>query len=141
MKRSAFTMIELVFVIVILGILASIAVPKLTATRDDAMFAKGKADINTVRSAIVEIRSRNIMEGNNAFPDALTSVGAPNGLFDLILDYPIGVASGGSGWIFVDENNYIFRLQGNDVSFSYNPATGRFTCDINESDLCKQLSQ
>ncbi|MDR0762149.1 MAG: prepilin-type N-terminal cleavage/methylation domain-containing protein, partial [Campylobacteraceae bacterium] len=31
MKRSAFTMIELVFVIVVLGILASIAIPKLTA--------------------------------------------------------------------------------------------------------------
>ena len=34
--RSAFTMIELVFVIVVLGILASIAVPRLVATKDDA---------------------------------------------------------------------------------------------------------
>jgi general secretion pathway protein G len=36
MKRTAFTMIELVFVIVILGILAAIAIPRLAATRDDA---------------------------------------------------------------------------------------------------------
>jgi len=35
-KRDAFTMIELVFVIVILGILAAVAIPKLAATRDDA---------------------------------------------------------------------------------------------------------
>lgn len=34
--KKAFTMIELIFVIVIIGILASIAIPKLTATRDDA---------------------------------------------------------------------------------------------------------
>ena len=34
--KKAFTMIELIFVIVILGILAAVAVPKLTATRDDA---------------------------------------------------------------------------------------------------------
>lgn len=39
MKRNAFTMIELVFVIVILGILAAVAIPKLSATRDDANIA------------------------------------------------------------------------------------------------------
>ena len=47
MKRTAFTMIELIFVILVLGILAVIAIPKLAATRDDAEISRMSADIMT----------------------------------------------------------------------------------------------
>jgi general secretion pathway protein G len=50
--RRGFTMIELVFVIVILGILASIAIPRLAASRDDAMAVSRKQDISTMIQAI-----------------------------------------------------------------------------------------
>ncbi len=53
MKRSGFTMIELVFVIVILGILASVAIPKLAATRDDANISALATSINTGMNVIV----------------------------------------------------------------------------------------
>ena len=54
--RNAFTMIELVFVIVVLGILAAIALPKFAATRDDANVAKAKSTVAAVRSGIINER-------------------------------------------------------------------------------------
>ena len=45
--RRGFTMIELIFVIVIIGILAVIAIPKLNATRDDAKVATSLQNLAT----------------------------------------------------------------------------------------------
>ena len=51
-KRAGFTMIELIFVIVILGILAAVAIPKLAATRDDAQISKIVTNITTAQGEI-----------------------------------------------------------------------------------------
>ena len=45
MQRKAFTMVEIIFVIVILGVLTAIAIPKLSATRDDAQVTACTQDI------------------------------------------------------------------------------------------------
>ncbi|WP_181881812.1 type II secretion system protein [Helicobacter sp. MIT 14-3879] len=53
MKRNAFSMIELVFVIVILGVLAAVAVPRFVATRTDAQVATARSDLASVQKAVV----------------------------------------------------------------------------------------
>ena len=50
--KKGFTMIELIFVIVILGILAVVAIPKLAATRDDAEVAKAATNLSTLLSDV-----------------------------------------------------------------------------------------
>ena len=52
--RKAFTMIELVFVIVIIGILASIAMPKFMVTRDDAKIVSILAN---VKGAVKDVKN------------------------------------------------------------------------------------
>ena len=49
---KAFTLIELIFIIVIVGILSSVAVPRLVATRDDALIAKNSEYIISIMSEI-----------------------------------------------------------------------------------------
>jgi len=61
--RRAFTMIELVFVVVVIGILAGIAIPKFAATRDDAIVSKARATVGAARSALATERQKRILRG------------------------------------------------------------------------------
>ena len=46
--RNGFTLIELLIVVVIIGILAAIAIPKFASTREKAFFASMKSDLKNL---------------------------------------------------------------------------------------------
>ena len=62
--RNAFTMLELVFVIAVIGILSAIAIPKFAVTRNDAIITKAKTTVGALRSAIATERQKRILKGN-----------------------------------------------------------------------------
>lgn len=69
--KNAFTMIELIFVIIILGILASVAIPKLAATRDDAKIVSKAQEIKV---AVSEIPSTFMASGEIKAPQEMSQV-------------------------------------------------------------------
>lgn len=70
-NRKGFTLIELMVVVVILGILASIAVQTFANTTDRANESKAKADVRTIMSAL-EIYRADV----GSYPDGTAGLNA-----------------------------------------------------------------
>ena len=66
MKRSGFTMIELIFVIVIIGILSAVALPKFLGVATQAKVAKVKSFVGTLNMTVgPTLWSKSLSDGNN----------------------------------------------------------------------------
>jgi len=65
-KRKAFTMLELIFVIVVIGILSAVAIPKFAMNRNDAIVAKAKNTVTAIRNAVATERQQRILKGSFA---------------------------------------------------------------------------
>ena len=146
-NKSAFTMIELIFVIVVLGILAAVAIPKLVVTRDDAMIVKGKSQVSAIRSGIALQKSKRMLEGTAPFlPQTLDNVAGRlfnynDGNSSNILEYPImSEANKDGAWVKTNTaNTYEFRVMGTAHTFFYNNATGTFNCTA--GTYCTELTR
>ena len=63
--RSGFTLIELLIVVVIIGILAAIAIPKFSSTRERAYIAQVTSDLKIMATQMETYQSNNDMYATN----------------------------------------------------------------------------
>ena len=144
-SKNAFTMIELVFVIVILGILSAVAIPKFAATRTDAEISKGRADISSIRSSIVTERQSRLIKGDSSWISKLSD--NDDKLFTgsddnhTLLLYGISPGTNNGHWSVRDNNysKYMYKVGGKDCNLTYYDNNGKFILDDSQPTICDKL--
>lgn len=144
--KKAMSMIEIIFVIVIIGILAGVAIPKLFANRDDAYALKLKETVSLIRSGIESYKQNSLYnEGSSKYPDGLCldakkdkGVSCQNNMgagqfFAAVLKNPVTKGSKQGqwdGWTTSKPETFIHYIDNNKDGyvFQYNSDKGTFKC-------------
>ncbi len=95
MKRSAFTLIEIIFVIILIGVLGAVAVPKFTGMRDNAKITSELSTAASVQTAIDACHGEWIINDGPFVCGVDIDPTNPSD-FDAVNGYPIILGSGNS---------------------------------------------
>lgn len=112
--KKAFTLIELLIVVAIIGILAAIAVPNFLNAQVRSKVARSEADIRSIATAVEMYKL-----DNNHYPRFISHVNNPIGVFSL-LSTPIAYMGSVPYEIFTSEDSiaYSGKLH---VAYMYTP--------------------
>lgn len=89
-----FTLIELIVVIVILGVLAAVALPRFTGLQGDARAAKANAIAGSIRAASALTKSTALVRGVSCASATGTNVTMEGATVDLAFCAPAATATG-----------------------------------------------
>ena len=137
--KKAFTMVELIFVIVILGILAMVALPRLAGSKKDAEITRAKAEIAAIRSAIQTYRGANLLSQK-------PGSGYPEKLDEKTIEEITNGTKLGKSWRVNDDDTFTLTIAGDTTTFNYDKAKGSLTCKKSDAStttdtLCEKIEK
>lgn len=146
--KKAMSMMEIIFVIVIIGILAGVAIPKLFVGRDDAQILKLKETLALIRSGIEQYKQNSLYtDGTSKYPDGLcldakrdkgttcnVNMKNSNSFFAAVLKNPVTFGTTKDTWNGytngVTNETFIYYVDNNanGYVFEYDKNKGTFKC-------------
>jgi MSHA pilin protein MshA len=129
-RQQGFTMIELIMVIVILGVLAAVALPKFYDMQADARMAKMNAALGAIKSASAIAHSAYLMAGNS--PATVTMEGAS---VPLVNGYPdVNATASSSGIAIAAGGLGDYTLAATATTLTVTPDSSHASCAITYSE-------
>ena len=135
--KKAFTMIELVFVIVVLGIIASIAIPKIYASREDAKVVAAFNELNNFIENIIAKHALGHQYSYNTIHAEMNALGARVDWAsgdDAYFDFRLGIDEG------LSKTCITIPIARQGQTYSWNDVFA-FTYGCNDTSMCKSLTE
>ena len=150
-KKNAFTLLEVIFVIVVMAFIVGVAIPKFFESYQGASKVKIRTNIASIRAGIQKYKNDKLLKSDMAsFPEVLDDIDTDtastevfsNVASDLGIrattteDYKTGE------WIKLSESKYLIVItEDKAVEFIYDKETGKFDCLHEEQDYCEDITR
>jgi len=112
--QKAFTMVELIFVIIIIGILSAIAIPKFAETGKLAYTSRAESTVAALRSAIATDRQKRILRGDTS--SVITTAEA-----EALLTYGLNA----DNWAKTNDVTFTFTMPGSGATCALDIVGGK----------------
>ena len=152
-NQKAFSMIELIFVIVIIGILAAVAIPRFGESANQAHLSKAKNAVAIIQSAVTTERQKLILSGQADTNITSLEAGATtlfnniNGNTNIpaLSNHVTHCNSGQYCWSKGSSGgNTTYTYYSGDANVMFTLSNNRFTCTVDATPsgkLCKFLTK